>query len=55
MFEKNKHLADPAEIETALKLGEYIKQETLALYSLRKYRHLKRMYPAYDDSTPDPN
>lgn len=26
--------------------------ETLALYSLRKYRHLKRMYP--EDSVSDP-
>ncbi|SJL00027.1 uncharacterized protein ARMOST_03339 [Armillaria ostoyae] len=42
MFEK---------IEKAIKFGEYIKEETLALYSLRKYRHLKRMYP---DSIPGP-
>ncbi|KIM39730.1 hypothetical protein M413DRAFT_28925 [Hebeloma cylindrosporum] len=48
LFEKNRHLTDKDEIENALKLGEYIKKETLALYSLRKYRHLKRMYP---DST----
>ncbi|KDR76372.1 hypothetical protein GALMADRAFT_226068 [Galerina marginata CBS 339.88] len=45
LFEKNRHLTDKDEIENALKLGEYIKKETLALYSLRKYRHLKRMYP----------
>ncbi|TDL20776.1 hypothetical protein BD410DRAFT_790444 [Rickenella mellea] len=44
MYEKNRHLKDPEEIEKALKLGEYIKNETLALYSLRKYRHLKRVY-----------
>ncbi|KII84424.1 hypothetical protein PLICRDRAFT_95386 [Plicaturopsis crispa FD-325 SS-3] len=48
MFEKNRHLTDQAEIEKAIKLGEYIKNETLALYSLRKYRHLKRMYPGPD-------
>ncbi|PBL03792.1 hypothetical protein ARMGADRAFT_1157849 [Armillaria gallica] len=51
MFEKNRNLTDDAEIEKAIKFGEYIKEETLALYSLRKYRHLKRMYP---DSIPGP-
>ncbi|TFK40045.1 hypothetical protein BDQ12DRAFT_680258 [Crucibulum laeve] len=51
LYEKNKDLTDKDEIEKALKLGEYIKKETLALYSLRKYRHLKRMYP---DSLTDP-
>ncbi|PBK75507.1 hypothetical protein ARMSODRAFT_949761 [Armillaria solidipes] len=51
MFEKNRNLTDGAEIEKAIKFGEYIKEETLALYSLRKYRHLKRMYP---DSIPGP-
>ncbi|TFK23591.1 hypothetical protein FA15DRAFT_670308 [Coprinopsis marcescibilis] len=52
LFEKNKHLTDKEEIERALKLGEYIKQETLALYQLRKYRHLKRMYPSNSMSDP---
>ncbi|OAX37612.1 hypothetical protein K503DRAFT_792858 [Rhizopogon vinicolor AM-OR11-026] len=52
MFEKNRNLADEGEIEKALKMGEYIRNETLALYSLRKYRHLKRMYPS--NSTVDP-
>ncbi|KAK0204662.1 hypothetical protein DFS33DRAFT_1321893 [Desarmillaria ectypa] len=51
MFEENRNLTDGAEIEKAIKFGEYIKEETLALYSLRKYRHLKRMYP---DSIPSP-
>ncbi|KAG2035857.1 hypothetical protein BDR03DRAFT_961150 [Suillus americanus] len=46
LFEKNRNLTDDEEIEKALKFGEYIKNETLALYSLRKYRHLKRMYPS---------
>jgi len=41
---ENRRLTDPAEIEQALRFGEYIKQETLALYSLRKYRHLKQRY-----------
>ncbi|KAG7451031.1 uncharacterized protein BT62DRAFT_926682 [Guyanagaster necrorhizus] len=52
MFEKNRNLTDDAEIEKAIKFGEYIKEETLALYSLRKYRHLKRMYP---DPIPGPS
>ncbi|KAI0734290.1 hypothetical protein C8Q72DRAFT_771010 [Fomitopsis betulina] len=50
LFEKNRDLKDPEEIERALKLGEYIRNETLALYSLRKYRHLKRMYPEHSHS-----
>jgi hypothetical protein len=44
MFDKNRALTDPAEIEQALRFGEYIKNETLALYSLRKYRYLKQRY-----------
>ncbi|KIY44138.1 hypothetical protein FISHEDRAFT_52619, partial [Fistulina hepatica ATCC 64428] len=44
MYEKNRNLTDPKEIEQALRMGEYIKNETLALYSMRKYRHLKRHY-----------
>ncbi|OCH93079.1 hypothetical protein OBBRIDRAFT_750315 [Obba rivulosa] len=51
LFEKNRHLTDEQEIEKAIKLGEYIRNETLALYSLRKYRHLKRAYPA-NEQTP---
>ncbi|KAF8622558.1 hypothetical protein AX15_006908 [Amanita polypyramis BW_CC] len=42
----NRHLTDNDDIDKALKLGDYIRKETLALYSLRKYRHLKRMYPS---------
>ncbi|KZT73059.1 hypothetical protein DAEQUDRAFT_722165, partial [Daedalea quercina L-15889] len=54
LFEKNRNLQDPEDIEKALKLGEYIRNETLALYSLRKYRHLKRMYPndSHSDTFP---
>ncbi|TFK46070.1 hypothetical protein OE88DRAFT_1638872 [Heliocybe sulcata] len=48
MFEKNRHLTDPEDIEKAIQFGEYIKSETLALYSLKKYRALKRMYPSDD-------
>ncbi|KAF8349025.1 hypothetical protein F5887DRAFT_948818 [Amanita rubescens] len=46
MFKNNSHLSDTQDIENALKLADYIRKETLALYSLRKYRHLKRMYPS---------
>ncbi|KAI0719178.1 hypothetical protein C8T65DRAFT_637107 [Cerioporus squamosus] len=54
LFEKNRNLTDPQEIEKAIRLGEYIRNETLALYSLRKYRHLKRMYPNESPSEPLP-
>ncbi|KAF9223532.1 hypothetical protein BS17DRAFT_706176 [Gyrodon lividus] len=52
LYQKNRNLTGEEEVEKALKFGEYIKNETLALYSLRKYRHLKRMYPS--NSTSDP-
>lgn len=52
LFEKNKALTDPAEIEKAIHLGEYIKKETLALYSLSKYRHLRRSYPPLNEQDP---
>ncbi|KAF9790545.1 hypothetical protein BJ322DRAFT_1104193 [Thelephora terrestris] len=52
LFEKNRHLKTEDEINQAIRLGEFIKQETLALYTLRKYRHLKRMYS--DPPTPPP-
>ncbi|KAJ3555749.1 hypothetical protein NM688_g2400 [Phlebia brevispora] len=52
LFEKNKNLTDEAEIEKAIKLGEYIRNETIALYKLRKYRHLKRMYPEHSVMDP---
>ncbi|KIJ66729.1 hypothetical protein HYDPIDRAFT_108660 [Hydnomerulius pinastri MD-312] len=52
LYEKNRGLTDEDEIEKAIKFGEYIKNETLALYSLRKYRHLKRMYPSNSMSDP---
>ncbi|KAH7907278.1 hypothetical protein BJ138DRAFT_1014807 [Hygrophoropsis aurantiaca] len=49
---ENKNLTNEEEIEKAFEFGEYIKKETLALYSLRKYRHLKRMYPSNSMSDP---
>lgn len=42
-FERNRH-AQGEDAEKALRLGEYIKQETIALYSLRKYRYLMNAY-----------
>ncbi|KZV68084.1 hypothetical protein PENSPDRAFT_653527 [Peniophora sp. CONT] len=53
LFEKNRDLSDPEQIERALCLGEFIRDETLALYSLKKYRHLKRSYaPAESTELP---
>ncbi|KAH9989470.1 hypothetical protein BJV77DRAFT_948473, partial [Russula vinacea] len=43
MFDKNRSLTDPAEIEQALRFGDTLRT-TLALYSLRKYRYLKQRY-----------
>ncbi|KAJ7158902.1 hypothetical protein C8R46DRAFT_907483 [Mycena filopes] len=44
-FRKNRTLTEPDDIERAFQQLEYIKQETLALHALRKYRHLRRVYP----------
>jgi len=44
LFEKNRNLRNKEDIERALNMGEYIKNETLALYSLKKYRHLRHLY-----------
>ncbi|CEL55384.1 LYR motif-containing protein 5A OS=Danio rerio GN=lyrm5a PE=3 SV=1 [Rhizoctonia solani AG-1 IB] len=43
-YEKNAKLTDPTKIDQMLDLAEFVKKETLALYSLRKYRHIKRSY-----------
>ncbi|EJD48882.1 hypothetical protein AURDEDRAFT_59953 [Auricularia subglabra TFB-10046 SS5] len=50
LFEKNRHLEDPDEIEKAIQLGEFIRNETLSLYSLRKYRHMRRAYCSTDNA-----
>ncbi|KAF8317929.1 hypothetical protein DL93DRAFT_2165352 [Clavulina sp. PMI_390] len=44
-IQRNRTLENEADIVKALALAEHIKNETLALYSLKKYRHLKRAYP----------
>ncbi|QRV89715.1 Complex 1 protein (LYR family) [Ceratobasidium sp. AG-Ba] len=43
-YERNRNLTDPVKINSMLDLAEHVKNETLALYSLSKYRHLKRSY-----------
>ena len=47
-FQKKLSLTDPQEIDKAIKLGEYIVKEIQALYQLRKYRALKKMYYSDD-------
>jgi hypothetical protein len=43
-FEKNAKITDPAKLKQQLDLAEHIKKEILAMYSIRKYRHLRRAY-----------
>ena len=47
-FQRKMTLTDPQEIDKAIKLGEYIVKEIQALYQLRKYRALKKMYYSDD-------
>ncbi|SPO27379.1 uncharacterized protein UTRI_10496 [Ustilago trichophora] len=44
MFAKNAHLTDEKEIKAKLDLAEFIKKETETLYSLKKYRTMRRRY-----------
>ena len=48
-FRKKAGLTDPGEIERALQHGEFVKRELEALYYLRKYRALKKMYYQPDE------
>ncbi|CAK9786719.1 hypothetical protein CC85DRAFT_286860 [Cutaneotrichosporon oleaginosum] len=43
-FEKNANITDPVKLKQQLDLAEHIKKEILAMYSIRKYRHLRRAY-----------
>lgn len=43
-FMKNKDETNPENIEKMIKHGEYVVKELEALYMLKKYRTLKRMY-----------
>ncbi|RSH84514.1 uncharacterized protein EHS24_006036 [Apiotrichum porosum] len=45
-FEKNSKIEDPAQLKKQLDLADHIKKEVLAMFALRKYRHLRRSYHA---------
>lgn len=47
IFLKNSKENDPEKIEVLIKRGEFVVKELEALYSLRKYRAMKKRY--YDD------
>jgi hypothetical protein len=47
-FEKQRHLADPGQIQQGLNRCDYILKELEALYHVRKYRAMKQRY--YDGS-----
>lgn len=47
VFVRNRNETDPAKIATMIKQGEFVVKELEALYSLRKYRAMKRRY--YDE------
>ncbi|EPQ30973.1 uncharacterized protein PFL1_06849 [Pseudozyma flocculosa PF-1] len=49
MFAKNAALTDMHQVEEKLKLAEFVAKETETLYSLKKYRTLKRRYYADSD------
>ncbi|KXJ77322.1 hypothetical protein RP20_CCG007837 [Aedes albopictus] len=46
-FKRQSGETDPEKIQRAINLGEYVVKEIQALYSLRKYRAIKKRY--YDD------
>jgi hypothetical protein len=47
-FSKNKQVSDPKKIAVLIAHGNYVVKELGALYTLRKYRTLKRRY--YSDN-----
>lgn len=47
-FMKNREETDPRNIKRLIYKGEYVCKELEALYSLKKYRAMKKRY--YDDS-----
>ena len=49
-FMKNKDVTDATEIKRLLARGKYVAKEIEALYSLKKYRTLKKRY--YDEPPP---
>lgn len=44
VFLRNSKETDPQKIETMIKHGQFIVKELEALYSLRKYRAMKKRY-----------
>ena len=50
-FMKNKDVTDATEIKRLLARGKYVAKEIEALYSLKKYRTLKKRY--YDEPPPE--
>ncbi|EAT45991.1 AAEL002812-PA [Aedes aegypti] len=46
-FKRQSAETDPEKVQKAIQLGEYVIKEIEALYSLRKYRAMKKRY--YDD------
>uniref|UniRef100_A0A336N0S0 CSON012459 protein n=1 Tax=Culicoides sonorensis TaxID=179676 RepID=A0A336N0S0_CULSO len=43
-FKKQAKVTDPEKIEQCIAKGEYVAKELEALYSLKKYRTMKRRY-----------
>jgi len=43
-FLKNSHLEDPTAIKKQIQHGKFVIKELEALYTLKKYRYLKRNY-----------
>jgi len=43
-FLKNSHLEDPTQVKKKIQQGKFVIKELEALYTLKKYRHLKRNY-----------
>jgi Complex 1 protein (LYR family) len=46
-FYKNRNVTDPKAVDELIKRGEYVVKELEALYSLKKYRAMKKRY--YDE------
>lgn len=51
-FMRNSKETDPTKVERMIEIGEFVVKELEALYSLRKYRAMKRRY--YDDDEKKP-
>ncbi|KAL1374802.1 hypothetical protein pipiens_017880 [Culex pipiens pipiens] len=43
-FKRQSTETDPGKVEKAIALGEYVEKEIVALYSLKKYRAMKKRY-----------